>query len=143
MTTHSPSPLPTHHRDFDKVTLCPALPLYMSTIDLENGLRPIAWIPARLGKVLLQADELGLKHDHDESGPILEYHGQDTSEMVKLTNPDLRRGYWTMPVIRRNQCVNCVTEHMRRFARLCEEVFGLEKLTDSKRFRICLTIVVY
>lgn len=136
MTTYSPTPLPELYLNLNQVASYSALPLYMSTIDFDNGLRPIAWIPARLREILLEADELGLKHDHDERGPILEYHGRNTSDTAAPAGPERPKGYWTLPCARQKHCLNCVTEHMRRFARVCEEAFGLEKLTDSKRFEI-------
>lgn len=116
----------------DQVLPAKALPFYLCLEDYQNGLQAAAWIPESVGRLLLRSDIVGLQDADEHGDQILEYWCEETLNET-LRNPlSLNQGCWVIPAARMAECSDCITLHMKRFVRLCEEALGFPLSSDSK-----------
>lgn len=108
------------------------LPLHLCLEDFHEGIKPIAWIPETVGRALLRSEISGWSNENPKDGQILEYWCESTNNQTVMKPLALHEGGWVIPAERMAECSDCVTEHMKRFVKLCEEALSLSQPTDCR-----------
>lgn len=110
------------------------LPLYLCLEDFHQGMKPVAWIPETVGRALLRSEILCWSEENPKEGQILEYWCESTDGHTLVKPLALHDGCWVIPVERMAECSDCVSKHMQRFAKLCEEALSLSHPADCRSF---------
>jgi hypothetical protein len=115
----------------------PTVPLHLFLGDYRKGLKPVGYIPERLGRAIQEPflDDRSLSGDSQSLPALLEYHSQVQKES---TNPERKfeGKCWVFPAEVVALGFTALTQHMTLVARVCEKVFHRRKVTGSERIEI-------